>query len=158
MTSIGWGILNRVSRQLSGRASGNRGSAKPYYDVIFARGQFRTSFSGKKKDPNPFATAFLCPHKARDYSKGTPKSASADSVFGQAEKIADQLIKGFEANGIPEKYKGITNFFYPHSEFFGEKRPTWARNQNPVQNKGYIDLGWPGKPCVEFYALGSNPQ
>lgn len=145
MTSIGWGIMNRVKTKA-------KSSLDAYSDVIFGRLQFSTSFSGKKT--NPFAEAFLCPQKSESYLSSTKKKASATELYSKAQKLATQIIKEYEAHGIPETYKGITNFFYPESEYFGELRPTWARNKDATQNKGYLNiLGVDSKPCVEFYKL-----
>jgi hypothetical protein len=146
---IGWGVVNRVKKA---------GGANPYFETIFARGQFRTSFSSAKKEidgfsgkiTNPFAVAFLCPHRAQTYLNHSSQQPSAIILFGKAMSVAKQITA---TNNIPEKYRGITNFFYPKSEFFGEMRPAWAKNPVASKNKGYRDLLGVDKPCVEFYHL-----
>lgn len=123
-----------------------------YSDVIFAKKQFSTSFSARK--PNPFAIAFLCPLESQKYLDKSKKGGAAEDLFRKAFAVSSSIIRSFEANGIPEKYRGITNFFYPRSEYFGEIRPVWAKNRNPQTNRGYIDLlQVKFDPCVEFYRL-----
>jgi hypothetical protein len=148
-TSVGWGIVNRVKKA--------RGS-QAYFDTVFAPGQFRTSFSSAKKEidgfngkiTNPFAVAFLCPHRAQKYLNHSSQQPSAIILFEKALGVAKQIT---EASEIPAKYRGITNFFYPKSEFFGEMRPSWAKNAVATKNQGYRDLLGTDKPCVEFYSL-----
>lgn len=145
MKSIGWGIMNRVKDKAST-------SLSTYMDVIFGKNQFRTSFSGKKV--NPFAKAFLCPLGADVYLKTAVVKTSAAELYKKAGEIAEAIVQEYESSGIPAKYKDITNFFYPESEFFGEMRPKWAPNKNALQNKGYVDtVGAESKPCVESYRL-----
>jgi hypothetical protein len=144
MTSIAWGILNRVP-------SKQRSQTSAYYNVIFKPEQFRTSFSGKKADP--FAVAFLCPLHASDYLKTTSDPKGAPELFSEALKTADSVLAEFKKNGIPAHYRGLTNFFYPRSEFFGEMRPSWAPNPDPTKNQGYVPLLGSVNPCVEFYRL-----
>ncbi|MGZ3797582.1 MAG: hypothetical protein ACXVB1_14520 [Pseudobdellovibrionaceae bacterium] len=145
MTTIGWGIMNRVK----GKAKVNLDA---YSDIIFGKSQFRTSFSSKKT--NPFAEAFLCPLKSEAYLKQTAKKTSAIDLYKKSQKIANDIIVDYEKSGIPKEYKGITNFFYPQSEFFGEMRPPWAPDKDATKNKGYLNtLGVTDKPCVESYRL-----
>lgn len=145
MKSIGWGIMNRVKSKA-------RSSLDAYSDVIFDKNQFRTSFSGKKS--NPFAEAFLCPLKSQKYLDKTSRKPTATTLYKKAQVLATEIVSEFEKNGIPQSYRGITNFFYPHSEFFGELRPTWAPAKIPTKNKGYVNtLGVNDKPCVESYRL-----
>lgn len=141
-TTIGWGIMNRVQKSRS---------SDPYYATIFAKSQFGTSFYATPAKDNPFSRAFLCPLSAKDY---LPKSFSADELFAQAQKTADDIIGEYgESKTIPAGYKGITNFFYPRSEFYGELRPGWAPNTDPTKNKGYLNLMKSENPCVEYYRL-----
>lgn len=145
MILIGWGIINRLKSK----------SSDAYYNVIFAKNQFRTSFSSKRK--NPFAEAFLCPLKAQAYLEAAPKMGSAAELYKKARAIADELVTTYDQSGIPKDYQGITNFFYPYSEFFGEKRPLWAANKDPKKNKGYLShLNGSKKPCVEAYQIQSR--
>ncbi len=148
-TSIGWGIVNRVKKSSGSDA---------LFDTVFARGQFRTSFSSAKKAidgfsgkiTNPFAAAFLCPHRAQIYLNQSSQQPSAIILFEKAHAVAKEIVS---TPTIPEKYRGITNFFYPKSEFFGEMRPPWAKNSVASKNKGYRDILVGEKPCVEFYSL-----
>lgn len=140
MESIGWGILNRVKTSRS---------KQPYFDVVFKKQQFRTSFSGRGR--NSFAVFFLCPLKADDYLRFAKKKLPASDLYQQAEEIARQIVAQFEASGIPPRFQGIQNFFYPKSEFFGELRPSWAKNPVPEKNRGYLNLLRSKNPCVEFY-------
>lgn len=145
MNAIGWGIMTRVKSRA-------RQSLDAYSDVIFGKMQFRTSFSGKKE--NPFASAFLCPLKSQSYLDKATKKESAAFLFKQAQSIAHAIVEKYERVGIPEAYRGITNFFYPHSEFFGDKRPSWAPHKEPKLNSGYLKiLDVKTNPCVEFYSL-----
>lgn len=149
MESIGWGIMNRVNKIKS--------APDPYYDVVFAKGQFGTSFSaGTEERRNPFAKAFLCPHAASEYLSGASISAKAPELFEKARELAHRIIEEYSANGIPARYQRISNFFYPRSEWYGEMRPNWARNSDPTKNRGYLNLaGTTGNqaPCAEFYRL-----
>lgn len=145
MESIGWGIMNRVKKKANS-------SLDAYSDVIFGKSQFRTSFSGKKG--NPFAEAFLCPLKSQSYLDLTPEKPNANNLYKKSHTIANNIIVEYEKNGLPKEYKGITNFFYPHSEFFGEMRPSWAKEKDATKNKGYLNtLKVTEKPCVESYRL-----
>lgn len=145
MTGIGWGIMNRVKSKATA-------SLDAYSDVIFGKLQFSTSFSSKKK--NPFAEAFLCPTKSDTYLNTARVPAKAAELYKKAQDTAKKIVSEYEANGIPANYKGITNFFYPESEYFGEMRPKWAPSKDPSQNKGYVNLLDAGNPpCVEFYRL-----
>lgn len=145
MAAVGWGIMNRVKDKM-------RNSLDAYSDVIFAKMQFRTSFSSK--NGNPFAVSFLCPLRSQTYLNETPGKPAAAHLYKTAQETAEKIVNEFERNGIPEKYKGITNFFYPESEFFGELRPSWTPHKNPAKNKGYVNiLGVTEKPCVETYRL-----
>lgn len=139
MEAIGWGILNRVKK--------NR-----YYDVVFQKNQFRTSFSGKKG--NPFAVTFLCPLKGQTYLDQSQLKDSATGLYSLAQEVAQKQIELFEKEKkIPSRFRGITNFFYPKSEFFGESRPAWAKNSDPTRNPGYFALFQTPRPCAEFYRL-----
>ena len=143
MTGIGWGIMNRIKGK-SGKT--------PYADVIFGKSQFRTSFSGKKD--NPFAEAFLCPSKSQNYLNQTSTKEKSIDLYRRAQQLSEKIVAEFEATKIPPAYSGITNFFYPQSEFFGEMRPTWAPDKDATKNKGYMNiLKVADKPCVEFYKL-----
>lgn len=143
MKAVGWGIINRVKKKA-------KSSLDAYSDVVFANKQFRTSFSSKKE--NPFAAAFLCPLKSQAYLDHCTEKPSADKLYKEAQGTAKKIIEDYELSGIPEDYKGITNFFYPQSEFFGQMRPSWAKNPNPVKNKGYVNiLNVADIPCVEYY-------
>ena len=149
--TIGWGIMNRVQKA----------GPDAYYGVVFAKNQFRTSFSPARRSiagfegkvVNPFAIAFLCPLRAKDYLSRTSNKPSAEALYTNARDIAGKIIRTYSEDGIPTPYRGITNFFYPHSEFFGEMRPPWAKNSDPVKNKGYLNLLDVTNPCVEFYRL-----
>lgn len=141
MKAVGWGVMNRV------KAKG-KNSLDAYSDVVFAKKQFRTSFSAAKQ--NPFAVAFLCPLKAKAYLDKCEGKPSADKLYKTAQDMAKGIVEEFEESGIPQKYKGVSNFFYPRSEFFGEMRPGWA---NPDPNKGYVNILNADKPCVEYYRL-----
>lgn len=144
-TNIGWGIMHRVR----GKAKNNLDA---YSEVIFGKSQFRTSFSGKK--PNPFAEAFLCPLGSQKYFDGIEKKVAASELYAQSQEIAMEIIAEYEKSGIPKKASGITNFFYPHSEFFGEIRPSWAPDKEATKNRGYVNLlEVKEQPCVEFYRL-----
>jgi len=144
MEGIGWGIMNRVKQYL--------GKGNPYREVIFQKNQFRTSFSGKKK--NPFAIAFLCPMKAQEYLDETSSKPSVQLAYREAQKTARSILDQFNENKtIPSRYHGITNFFYPKSEFFGEVRPSWAKDSVVKNNKGYVSTFKSQKPCIEFYRL-----
>lgn len=148
---IGWGIMNRV----------RKAGPDAYYGIIFAKNQFRTSFSSARrpiagfqgKVVNPFAIAFLCPLRAKDYLGHTPSKPPAEALYTKARDIAGKIIRTYSEDGIPTPYRGITNFFYPRSEFFGEMRPPWAKNSEPAKNKGYLNLLDVTNPCVEFYRL-----
>ncbi len=145
LTSIGWGTINRVKIK-------SATNLDTYSDVIFGRKQYSTSFSGKKT--NPFAESFLCPLKSQQYLDRAKKKVDGKALFAKSRAIAHDIVHQFESSGIPQKYRGITNFFYPQSEYFGEIRPTWAANKDPQKNRGYINLlGEKNKPCVEFYRL-----
>jgi hypothetical protein len=151
LTGIGWGILNRVKKAGGGDA---------VYNTVFAKNQFRTSFSSAQKEvaglgkiTNPFAVSFLCPLRAQTYLDKGEKKTSADSLWNKTESIAGKILNTFKSDGIPAHYRGITNFFYPKSEFFGEMRPPWAKDPVPRKNKGYRDLLDVENPCVEFYSL-----
>jgi hypothetical protein len=145
MKTIGWGIMNRVK----GKA---KLSLDAYSDIIFGKNQFRTSFSSKKT--NPFAEAFLCPLKSGGYLNQTTKKPTAINLYKKSQKIASDIITAYEKSGISDEYKGITNFFYPHSEFFGEMRPKWAPDKDATKNKGYLNtLDVSDKPCIESYRL-----
>lgn len=142
MILIGWGVLNRLKAKTS----------DSYFNVIFAKDQFRTSFSSKRK--NPFAEAFLCPLKAQDYLDMTSKKGNSALLYKKAQAIADELVSTYDQSGIPKDFQGMTNFFYPYSEFFGEMRPPWAKNKDPKKNKGYLShLNGSKKPCVEAYQI-----
>jgi hypothetical protein len=141
METIGWGIMNRVEKF--------KQNSDPYYDVVFQKNQFRTSFSTKKN--NPFAASFLCPLKAQDYLDRAGTNASALDLYREAKSISKKIVDQFKTHGIPLSFRGITNFFYPKSEFFGELRPSWAKNSIPEKNLGYLDLLKSRAPCVEFY-------
>lgn len=145
MKSIGWGVMNRVQSKA-------KQNLDAYSDVIFAKNQFRTSFSGKKE--NPFATSFLCPLQADSYLKSSDRKIRALALFSKTREVAENIVREYEKTGIPKKYQGITNFFYPESEFFGELRPAWAPHKEFFKNSGYIDtVGASTKPCVETYKL-----
>ena len=145
MEGIGWGVMKRVQAKAKSQLD-------PYKEAIFAPKQFRTSFSGKKE--NAFAEAFLCPLKSDTYLKNTTVKSEAAVLYKQAQDTARKIIATYEKSGLPEEYKKITNFFYPKSEFFGEMRPAWAKDQDPTKNKGYTNiLKVPKNPCIEFYKL-----
>jgi hypothetical protein len=155
MQAIGWGIMNRVSKQ----PHSNSDSTKPYYDVVFAPNQFVTSFSIAKGKANPFAESFLCPLMSQDYlnQAAADRKISAAELYAAALKIAEQIVQEYDSAGkLPDEYKGITNFFYPRSEYFGELRPKWAPNSDATKNPGYLNLfkSKSGEhPCAEFYHL-----
>lgn len=145
MKGVGWGIMNRVK----GKASS---SLDAYSDIVFAPKQFATSFSSSK--PNPFAEAFLCPLESDKYLQTAAKRHKASDLYKKAQKIAAEIISEYEHEGLPQSHKGITNFFYPQSEYFGELRPKWAPDKDARKNKGYLNLlGVTDNPCVEFYRL-----
>lgn len=145
MAAVGWGVMNRVKGKM-------KTSLDAYSDVVFAKMQFRTSFSSK--NDNPFAAAFLCPAKSQGYLDQCSDKPSADKLYRTAQDTAKKIIDEYEKSGIPTNYKGVTNFFYPQSEFFGEMRPAWAKNPDPTKNKGYVNiLNVTEKPCVEYYRL-----
>ncbi|MGZ3775435.1 MAG: hypothetical protein ACXVCY_13895 [Pseudobdellovibrionaceae bacterium] len=145
MAAVGWGVINRVHER-------KKNSLDVYSDVVFAKMQFRTSFSSKKE--NPFAAAFLCPLRSQNYLNGCSGAPSADKLYKTAQDTARKIIEEYEKTGIPKDYKGITNFFYPKSEFFGEMRPSWAKESDPTKNKGYVNiLNVTSNPCVEYYRL-----
>jgi hypothetical protein len=141
MEGIGWGILNRIQDE--------RSHLNPYFEVIFKKNQFRTSFSSKKK--NPFALAFLCPLRAQNYLDSISPELSAHTLYHQAQQVAGRLIRDFKHQGIPPKFQKITHFFYPQSEFFGELRPSWAKKKGTSSNLSYRNLFNSENPCVEFY-------
>lgn len=145
MEGIGWGVMKRVQAK-------SKSQLDPYKEAIFAPKQFRTSFSGKKQ--NAFAEAFLCPLKSDAYlAKATVKSEAA-VLYKQAQDTAKKIIATYDKSGLPENYKKITNFFYPKSEFFGEMRPSWAKDPDAAKNKGYTNILKVDKnPCIEFYKL-----
>ena len=145
MEGIGWGVMKRVQAK-------SKSQLDPYKEAIFALKQFRTSFSGKKQ--NAFAEAFLCPLKSDTYlSKATVKSEAA-VLYKQAQDTAKKMIATYEKSALPAEYKKITNFFYPKSEFFGEMRPSWAKDPDAAKNKGYKNILKVDKnPCIEFYQL-----
>ncbi|WP_413289465.1 hypothetical protein [Bdellovibrio sp. HCB337] len=145
MKNIGWGIMNRVKTRAST-------TLDAYSDVIFGKNQFRTSFSRARA--NPFANAFLCPLKSQKYLDGATEKVDAKELYKKTQAIAESIIAEYERSGIPTTYKGITNFFYPYSEFFGEIRPEWAKDKDPSKNRGYLNiLKVARKPCVESYKL-----
>lgn len=145
MEGIGWGVMKRVHAK-------SKSQLDPYKEAIFAPKQFRTSFSGKKE--NPFAEAFLCPLKSAAYLEKATVKTDAKVLYKQAQEMAHKIVAGYEKSGLPENYKKVTNFFYPKSEFFGEMRPSWAKDKDPNKNKGYKNLLKVDKnPCIEFYQL-----
>lgn len=145
MESIGWGVMKRV-------AAKKKTVLDPYTAVVFAKMQFRTSFSGKKK--NDFAEAFLCPLRSANYLKEATTPVDAAALYKKAQETAQKVIGQYEEKGLSLKYKKITNFFYPRSEFFGEMRPSWAKDKDLKKNKGYVNiLEVFENPCVEFYEL-----
>lgn len=145
MTAIGWGVLNRVKRR-------NGRELEDFSSVIFSPGQFRTSFSSKKK--NPFAVAFLCPLKSKEYLEESSRPADPQDLYGLARSVSNKILGIFNKTGIPEEYNGITNFFYPYSEFFGDRRPKWAPNKVGRKNNGYLNiLNVNDRPCVESYRI-----
>jgi len=153
MTSIGWGIMNRVRQKA-------RNSLDPYADVIFANKQFTTSFSktynvpsSKEKKENPFSIIFLCPLKALTYLSKAQKNAPVATLYAEAQKTARSLITSYETNSFPDDYKVVTNFWYPRSEH-NNTRPAWAPNESPNLNPGYLaGLSAKQNPCIEFYNL-----
>ena len=145
MEGIGWGVMKRVHAK-------SKSQLDPYKEAIFAPKQFRTSFSGKKD--NPFAEAFLCPLKSNAYLEKASIKSDAKVLYKQAQDIAHKIVASYDKSGLPENYKKVTNFFYPKSEFFGEMRPSWAKDKDPAKNKGYKNLLKVDKnPCIEFYQL-----
>lgn len=145
LESIAWGVMNRI-----GRPPATSGRIK---DVVFARSQFRASFSGARG--NPFSTAFLCPQRAQHYLKDASpgRSRDAGAIFQSAEATTQRVIAEFNRGGIPRDRQNISNFFYPRSEHFGEIRPSWAANTDPAMNRGYSPVLGSVNPCVEFYCL-----
>jgi hypothetical protein len=143
--SIAWGVMNRVGA--------SRANARPMKDIVFARSQFRTSFSSSRN--NPFAVAFLCPLRAQTYLDSTAaspgRSRNASALYQNAENIAQRVMAEFNRSGIPANRQNISNFFYPRSEHFGEMRPTWAPNADPTKNRGFFPILGNENPCVEFY-------
>lgn len=152
MKSIGWSLMNRVEKIK--KKPGN-----PYWSVVFQPQQFATSFSSNvKQGRKSFATYFMCPLKGNYIncnSQNVCRDQTAKKIYESAVSIADKIITEYtNKTGIPAEYRGITNFFYPQSEFFGEMRPLWAKNIDPSKNKGYINiLKVTDKPCVEFYRI-----
>lgn len=143
--AIGWGVMNRISLLKNQDDLG-------FISVIFRKGQFRTSFSSKKN--NPFAVAFLCPLKADQYLKSSSNNPDAQILYLRTLEISKKIVDEFSQVGIPSKYSGITNFFYPYSSFYGNIRPPWAANKKPSKNRGYVNvLDVDDKPCVESYQL-----
>lgn len=137
-SSLGWSMLARAKKFDSANIK----------KMIFAKNQFRTSFSHHRD--NPFATAFLCPLKAQAY---LPSTTSASALFEEALAISRQILGDARSSGVPSEYAPITNFFYPRSEFFGEIRPSWAPHTDPNNNRGFQNLLKTPNPCVEFYSL-----
>lgn len=154
---IGWGVARRI-RDRAGQGAHSL-SDKVVYDVVFARNQFRTSFSGRGK-PNPFAQALLCPASAQAYlDQAGRRDVAVLALFDQARRVASGIVAELDshlAQGTPLRHPALraSNFFYPHSERFGEMRPPWAANSDPRRNPGYLPLGAEERPCVEFYDLG----
>lgn len=145
MEGIGWGVMKRVQAK-------SKSQLDPYKEAIFAPKQFRTSFSGKKE--NPFAEAFLCPLKSSTYLEKATVKADSKILYKQAQDIAHKIVASYDKSGLPDNYKKVTNFFYPKSEFFGEMRPSWAKDKDASKNKGYKNLLKVDKnPCIEFYQL-----
>lgn len=152
MRNIGWGVMYRVNSKLKLNADG-------YYETIFQKSQFRTSFARNYKDQkasltkeNPFAKAFLCPLSADTYLKDSKSQTTALKLFQKSREIAKSIIEEYEKTKIPSKYQGITNFFYPKSEIYGHLLPNWAKdNRNEMVN--LVD-DYKTNPCVESYKLG----
>lgn len=143
MEAQGWCILKRVHDL-------KKIKQDPYTAAIFAKGQFRTSFSANEQ--NPFSVAFLCPLKASTYLETTTLKPKANELYKQAQEMSRKLIAEYEAKGIPAKYKRNIHFFSPNSEFGGNIRAPWAPSKVARENPGYAPLlGDVDKPCVEFY-------
>ncbi|NJM10454.1 MAG: hypothetical protein HC883_06310 [Bdellovibrionaceae bacterium] len=148
MEAIGWGVMNRVNNY-----SPKRDDPKPdaIYHVIFGQKQFSTSFSSYNN--NPFAKAFLCPLAAKSYLDKIGSKEEAYDIFMVAKEVAARILEKYQRTGVDPAYTKVTHFFYPYSEFGGDKRPPWAKDPDPVKNKGYMKRLAGGKPCVEFYHL-----
>lgn len=156
---IGWGVARRVLDQ-AGRGAKSV-SSQAVYDVVFARNQFRTSFSGRGK-PNPFAQALLCPASAQAYlDQAGRHETAALTLFTEARRVASGILTQLDAHlaqgkSLSHPALRASNFFYPHSERYGDMRPPWAALSDPRRNPGYLPLSAEERPCVEFYDLGPN--
>jgi|GEM_PF-1912096 len=146
MEAIGWLIVNRVDKY-----SPKRDDPRPdaFFHVIFAPKQFRTSFSSK--GDNPFARSFLCPLEAQKYFASAGVTDEAYNVYAQAKEVAAHILDKYQRTGLDPHYSKIVNVFYPYSEFGGQDRPTWAKDPDPTENKGFVKLIEGEKPCAEFY-------
>jgi len=150
MEAFGWVVLNRVHR-----ISPNSEDPVPdaYYNVIFARAQFRSSFSSSSR--NPYSKIFLCPLEVKTYLQHAGTGVEGALVLHrQAREVAARVIEIYQKSGIPKEFAGITNFYLPYQEPIESNRPAWAKDSDPTKNKGYVDLiKVASKPCAEFYKI-----
>lgn len=150
---VAWGVARRIVERV-GRGKVGAVPDKAVFDVVFGRNQFRTSFSGRGK-PNPFAQALLCPLSAQAYLK---QAGDAQTLFAQARQTADRVLAALDdhyrqGTALSHPAFRASNFFYPHSERFGELRPAWAANPDAKLNRGYLALSRDERPCIEYYDL-----
>ncbi len=146
MEAIGWTIINRVDKY-----SPKRDDPKPdaIFHVVFQRRQFSTSFSAKNE--NPFARSFLCPFEAQKYLDGVSSPEDGYSLYVEAKEVAARILDQYQRKGINVRFSRVSNMYYPYSEFAGQVRPSWAKDPDPMKNKGFVKLIEGEKPCAEFY-------
>lgn len=146
MEAIGWGVINRVKKYSPQR---DDPKADAYFHVVFSPKQFTTSFSSK--NDNPFAKVFLCPESAgRAYLEKAGSKEDPILLYNRAKEIGAKVMDHYQRSGVPVTNVRLTQFFYPYSEF-SAGRPAWAKDSDPVKNKGYVNVLGGQKPCAEFY-------
>jgi hypothetical protein len=148
LEGIGWGIANRILPQLKKLSIENA-----VENEVFKPKNFRTSFTSKKQ--NPFAEIFLCPAKSNGYLVQNHHDLKVTGdLYGKSLLVAENIYETLKSGRpIPVEYQKVTNFFYPHSEIFGEVRPSWAKEPPSQANPKYLNIMGYKDPCVEFYHL-----
>ena len=151
MEAIGWTVMNRVAKEKTAEGEAKQDAV---FNVVFKPGQFRTSFALHKE--NGFAVAYICPMRMADYLKKHEAVETVVELYRSAREAAALVISKYQKSGLPKEFTGITNYFLPHAEFGGSRRPRWAAETDPAKNKGYVNLLGVQNPCAEFYRLRSR--